>query len=319
VTQVGGVTGFFRGVFFENVGLKILSLILAVGFYVFIHGGERAQRRFAVPVVAIVPPDDANRKLVDPPPTEVSITVSGPKTQIDALRGSDMGTVQLDLHTGFESTVAIKPELFTIPAGLQLDEIFPAQIEVRWDDIITRKIPVELRRSGEPASGYFLKGPIVVKPDVIDATGPRRVVELIQAAQTSPLQVDSFKEGAFSVALDLQPPPPSVTFDTEQVTATIELSREEREVSFKVPVEVIGQPNLEVKPKLVKVTARGTREIVNALQADSIVPRVELPPDTDFKKPGSVYLDVILTISDLNVKVDPPQVLVKWGSKEKQP
>jgi len=41
VTQVGGVTGFFRGVFFENVGLKILSLILAVGFYVFIHGGER--------------------------------------------------------------------------------------------------------------------------------------------------------------------------------------------------------------------------------------------------------------------------------------
>ncbi|MFO0611289.1 MAG: CdaR family protein [Polyangiaceae bacterium] len=312
------MAGFLRGVFFENLGLKLLSLVLAVGFYVFIHGGERAQRRFAVPVVAIVPPDDANRKLVDPPPTEISITVSGPKTQIDALRGSDVGTVQLDLHTGFETTVQIKPELFTVPAGLTLEEIFPKQIEVRWDDIITRKIPVELRRSGEPAAGFSMKGPILVKPDVIDATGPRRIVELIQSARTAPFEIASFEEGSHSVSVDLQPPPPSVTFDTEQVTATLELLREEHEVSFKaIPVEVVGQPTLIVKPKTVTITARGMRETVNALQADSIVPRVELPADVDLKKPGSRYLDVILTISNVVVTIDPPQVLVKWGEKEK--
>lgn len=313
MSQSSGLTGFLRGVFFENVGLKILSLVLAVGFYVFIHGGERAQRRFAVPVVAVVPPDDVNRKLVDPPPSEISITVSGPKTQIDTLRGSDVGTVQLDLHTGFETTIPIKPELFTIPAGLTLDEIFPAQIEVRWDDIITRMIPVELRRSGEPATGFSMKGPIVVKPDMIEATGPRRVVELIQKASTTPFDISSFEEGSHSATLDLQPPPPSVTFDTEHVTATIELLREEHEVSFKaIPVEVVGQPQISTKPKTVKVTARGMRETVNALQADSIVPRVELPPDVDLKKPGSVYVDVKLTISDVVVTIDPPQVLVKW-------
>ncbi len=311
----GGVAGFFRGVFFENVGLKILSLVLAVGFYVFIHGGERAQRRFAVPVVAVVPPDDANRKLVDPPPTEISITVSGPKTQIDALRGTDVGTVQLDLHTGLETTIGIKPELFTVPAGLTIEEIFPAQIEVRWDDIITRKIPVELRRSGEPTVGFSMRGPIVVKPDTIEATGPRRVVELIQSAQTSPFEIASFEEGSHSTALDLQPPPPSATYDTDHVTATIELIREEHDVSFDaIPIEVIGQPptSVGVKPKTVKVTARGMRDVVNALQADSIVPRVELPNDIDWKKPGSRVLPVILTIADAVVKVEPAEVVIKW-------
>lgn len=316
MSQSGGVGGFLRGVFFENVTLKILSLLVAVGFYVFIHGGERATRRFAVPVVVVVPPDGVNRKLVDPPPTEVSITVSGPKTQIDALRGTDVGTVQLDLHTGYETTIAIKPELFAVPAGLTIDEIFPAQIDVRWDDIITRKIPVDLRRTPEPASGYTLKSPIVVKPDMIEATGPRRVVEVIPAVQTQPLEIGAFEEGSHSAALDLQPPPPSVTFDTEHVTATIELLRQEHEVTFKaIPIEVIGQPpaGLVLKPKTVVVTARGMRETVNELQADSIVPRVELPTDIDWKKPGARTLPVILSISNVAVTVDPVEVVVKWG------
>lgn len=312
MSQSGGVAGFFRGVFLENVGLKILSFVLAVGFYVFIHGGERAQRRFAVPVVAVVPPDDVARKLVDPPPTEISITVSGPKTQMDALRGSDVGTVQLDLHTGYETTVPIKPELFTIPAGLTLDEIFPAQIEVRWDDIITRKIPVELRR-GEPAAGFSMKGTISLKPETIEATGPRRVVEVIPFVRSAPFVISSFEEGSHSATLDLEEPPRSVTFDTESVTATVELTRDEHEVSFNaIPVEVVGQPTLATKPKTVKVTAQGIRETVNALQAGSIVPRVELPPDVDLKKPGSVYVPVLLTISGVVVTVEPPQVLVKW-------
>lgn len=310
-----GVAGFFRGVFFENVGLKLLSLVLATGFYVFIHGGERAQRRFAVPVVAVVPPDDANRKLVYPPPTEVSITVSGPKTQIDALRGSDVGTVQLDLHTGFETTIGIKPELFTVPAGLTIEEIFPAQIEVRWDDIITRKIPVELPRNPEPGAGFSMKGPVVVKPDFIDATGPRRVVELIQSARCAPFEITSFEEGSHSTAVDLEPPPPSVAFDTDHVTATIELMRDVHEVTFDaIQLEVIGQPpaTLGLKPKTVKVTARGLREVVNALQAESVVPRIELPADIDWKKPGSRVLPVILTIADAVVRVDPPEVVIKW-------
>src|SRR5512135_3105005 len=135
---------FVQGMIFENLGLKILSLICALGFYAFIHGGERAQRRYAVPVVTLMPPPEANRTVVRPPPTEIAVTLSGPKSQIDALSGQDLGTVQLDLRAGKDGAVQIRSSMFSIPPGLTVDQIFPNEIDVRWDELLARKIPIQI-------------------------------------------------------------------------------------------------------------------------------------------------------------------------------
>jgi YbbR domain-containing protein len=304
---------FLRGVFFENVGLKIISLICAIGFYAFIHGGERAQRTYAVPVVSLMPPPSVQRVVVKPPPSEIAVTLSGPKSQIDSLTGKDLGTIQLDLRTGLESTVQIKPSMLSVPPGLTVEQIFPSEIEVRWDDIIRRKLPVQVSRTGEPAPGFIVKGSVVASPESIEATGPRMVIDVIQYARAAPYDVSGLTEGTHPRTLDLEPPPQQVSFSSEQVTATVEIVREERMVPFKnIPVEVIGAPKAVTKPPSVTVKVKGAPDVVNALQTDQIVPRVTLPPDVDLTKPGSRFLPVEVDVAGATADVDPPKVIVKW-------
>ena len=307
------VRDFFRGLVFENLGLKFISLVVALGFYAFIHGGSVAQRTYAVPVVSLMPPAAANRTLTKAPPTEIAITLSGPKTQIDSTSDKDLGTVQLDLRTGTETNVQINKNMFNIPAGLNVEQIFPPSIDIRWDDIIHRKLPVQIAWTGEPPPGFVVKGGVVASPDSIDAVGPRAVVDVLQYARAVPFDVSGMTEGTHPRTLELDPPPLQVTYSAEQITATLEITREERTVPFKgIPVEVVGAPKATTRPATVVVKVSGAPEVVNALQTDAIIPRVELPSDLDITKPGSRFFPVIVEVKGATAEVEPAKVLVKW-------
>ncbi len=299
--------------FFENVGLKLISLLCAVGFYAFIHGAERAQRTFPVPVVSLMPPDSANRQLIKSPPTEIAITLSGPKSQIDALTGNDLGTVQLDLRTGHESSLAIKGTMFNVPPGLAVEQIFPTQIDVRWDDVVSRKLPVQVARTGEPEAGLAVSGAVTPRPETVEARGPRAVIEVMQYARADAFDVTGLTEGTHPRSLHLDPPPKQVSYDVDSVTATVLIAREERMVPFKsLKIEVVGAPRATTRPPTVNVKLRGTPDVVNALQPEAIVPRVELPAGTDLTKPGSMLAPVVIDVAGAQTEIDPPRVLVKW-------
>jgi YbbR domain-containing protein len=306
------VREFFRGLFFENLGLKLISLVCACGFFAFMHG-EPAQRTFSVPVVSLMPPPSVQRMVVKPPPPEIAVTLSGPKSQLDALSGKDLGTVQLDLRTGLESTVQLKSSMFSIPPGFSVEQIFPSQIEIKWDDIIHKKVPVQIAWTGEPPPGFIVKGQVVASPESIEATGPRAVIDVIQYARAEAYNVSGLTEGAHPRTLDLDPPPQQVVYSADRVTATVDIVREEHMVPFKnIPVEVVGAPKATTKPPTVIVKVRGSPDVVNSLQADQIVPRVELPSDIDLTKPGSRFLTVTVDVAGATTDVDPPKVLVKW-------
>ena len=53
MTAKGGIRDSVRGAFLDNVGLKVLSLLCALGIYAFIHGAENAERTVSV---SITPP-----------------------------------------------------------------------------------------------------------------------------------------------------------------------------------------------------------------------------------------------------------------------
>jgi len=307
------VRDFFRGLVFENLGLKLISLVVAFGFYAFIHGGSVAQRTYAVPVVSLMPPADANRTLTKAPPAEIAITLSGPKSQLDSTSDKDLGTVQLDLRTGTETSVQLNANMFTYPPGLHVEQIFPPQIDLRWDDIVHRKLPVQIAFTGEPPPGFVVKGGVVASPDSIDAVGPRGVVDVLQYARAVPYDVSGMTEGTHPRTLQLDPPPLQVTYSAEQITATVEITREERTVPFKgIPVEVVGAPKATTRPATVVVKVTGAPDVVNALQTDAIIPRVELPSDVDLTKPGSRFFPVTVEVKGASAEVEPAKVLVKW-------
>ena len=105
VTAKDGWRGAVRTAVLENMSLKVLSLVCALGVYAFIHGAENVQRTMAVSVVSVMPPENANRQLLSPLPTEVAVTVQGSRTHLDDLRAEDLGSLQLDLRSGRETRI----------------------------------------------------------------------------------------------------------------------------------------------------------------------------------------------------------------------
>jgi hypothetical protein len=314
MTAKDGVRDNIRAALLDNIGLKILSLLCALGIYAFIHGAENAQRTFTVSVVTIMPPESANRQLMTQIPNEVKVTLRGSRTQLDDLRSDDLGTLQLNLRGGRESNMDLKPGMFRVPAGVEIEEIHPPAIELRWDDVVDREIPVQIARTGEPAQSFAVKGVITSEPNVVRSRGPRSIVDVMQYARAAPFDVTGLTEGVYRRPLPLDKPPKLVNYDVESVIATVEIAREVAKKEFaNLRVEVVGLPRAATTPPTVKVRLVGSNDDVNAVSPESLVPRVE--PKTagvDLAKPGSAYLDVLLDVPNVKVEINPPKVLVKW-------
>jgi hypothetical protein len=186
---------FVRSALLDNLGLKIVSLVCALGFYAFIHGAENAQRTFRVSVVSIMPPDDANRRLMTPLPTEIAVTLRGSRSALDDLRADDLGSLQLDLRSGQRTRIDLDPSMIHALPGLAVEEMYPARVDLRWDDVVTRVIRVQIARTGEPAPGFMVKGAPRVEPESITAQGPRSVIDVIAVRPRRPVRRDRAHRG----------------------------------------------------------------------------------------------------------------------------
>lgn len=298
---------------FDNLGLKVLSVGLATGFFVFLRGSEREERRFDVSLTYLEPSSEARRVLIKEPPNELSVTLRGPRTMLDSL-SRELGKVTLDLSSGHESEITLRPTMIpNVPDGVEVVQIFPARFDVRWDDIVSRELPISATRTGDVAPGHAVVGQVVVTPETVEATGPRTIIDLMQFARTDAFDSTGLGEGFHERALPLMLPPQGVTFSVGSVLAGLQVTREQKTVSFKmVKVEVVGLPEASTKPEHVSMKVTGPPELVSELAIDEVVPLVQLPPEVDVTKKGSKLLRVSWAFPGALVDIEPREVLVKW-------
>jgi hypothetical protein len=180
--------------------------------------------------------------------------------------------------------------------------------------VVSRQIPVQVARTGDPAPGFTMKGAIAIEPAEVSAKGPRSIVDVLQFARSAPFDVSGLTEGTYRRPLPLDKPPNLVALSPESVIATVEIGRELVTKQFpRLKVEVIGSPRATTNPLTVTVIVTGTAADVNALLPEAIVPRVE--PKTandDTSKPGSDNLPVLVDLPRVRATVEPPKVVVKW-------
>ncbi len=304
----------------ENVGLKVFSFVAALGVYAFVHGAENARRTFAVSVVSVQPPDSAKRQLLTGLPTEIAVTLRGSRTQLDDLRADDLGSLQLDVHTGRESRIVLGEGMLRVPPGTEILDFNPHEIDLRWDDVVSRPIRVQLPRTGELPAGYVVRSSSI-QPEEVVGRGPRSVIESMQLVRVAPFEVSGLGIGVHRRPLALDAPPKHVTFDVPSVTATLEIARELRERDFlNRKVEVVGLSRATTTPATVIVKFIGTSESLASLAPDAVVPRVEprAKEGSDLSHPGSQMCDVIVDVGAKDdaqapkAVVQPAKVLVKW-------
>ena len=303
-----------RGILTENLNLKLLSLAFALVLYALVHGGGQDwQRTVLVSVDRRTPPETADRVLVTQLPTQLRVTLRGPRAILDDLKENDIGAVQIDVHNGTEARVAFEAQMVHVPAGVKVDQIDPPSVDLVWEDRVERDVPIQVSVVGSPAAGFVVKGAPLAEPPMVRARGAKSAVMVLQHARADAFDVNGLTEGKYTRTLAIDKPRDGVVFElpSPSVNVTLEVTREVVERPFtKVPVAVVGQPKAKTQPADVDVRLTCPPEVLRGLRAEQIVPRVQV---TSSAERGSEALPVQLAIDKCDVHITPATVIVRWA------
>jgi hypothetical protein len=302
-----------RPLLFENVGLKIFSLACAFLIYAFVHGTQDAQRNMPVDLIVVLP-DNPHRILVTQLPTSMRVTLHGPRSLLDGLHPEDLGTFQVDLRSGRSGRIPMDPSMLSVPPGTTVSMIDPQALDIMWDDVVERDIPIQVTLTGDPAEGNVVKGPTEINPRSAHAKGPKQVVEALQIARAEPFDVSGLGEGVHQRIVSIDRPPPQVGYDTVNTTVTVEIARKLLERIFRnVPVHVVGAPHALAFPARVDVRVVGPPDVVKPLRPEQIVPRIDLKElGANLSTPNSMALPLTFDIENAKTHITPSTVVVKW-------
>ncbi len=303
------VTDRVRAALTENVGLKLLSFLCALLLYSLVHGSQDAQKSVSVDLVVLLPPDSAKRVLVSQLPPRVRVTLRGSRTALDDLHGDDIGNVQLDIRGGQDKRVAIDPSLVHVPAGIQVEQVDPPSIDLVWDDVVVRDVPIQVSLANTPPAGFTVKS-VVADPPNVRVKGPKGEVNLLQHVGADAFDVTGLIEGSYTRSLALGRPNPGLSYDVASVSVALEIQRELAERSFaKLPVAVVGVAKGKTLPADVDVRLSCPPDVVHALRAEQVVPRVEVKTT---EQTGSESLPIVVSVDKCEARITPQTVVVRW-------
>ena len=310
---------FLRESFTENIGLKALSLSIAVGLFAILYGKQDEQlRTLPVTVVLRPPAEGSDRELMTAIPPNIHLTLRGPARALDRAAQEGLFPIELDLRQGNREQIVFDPRQFKLPPDLKVSIIDPPSIDLDWEDVVVREIPVQASISGQPAAGYVVKGEPEPDPATLAARGPRSLVEVVQSARLAPFDVSGLSEGVHRRRIALDGPPPRVKFiGPSSVNVTVTIARRLAEVHFDSrPVEIAGVASATSTPRTVNVVVYGPPEVVHSLKPDQVVPRADLSKlqglDLKEQRHGAAVVKLSVELTRAEVEIQPPSVNVKW-------
>jgi YbbR domain-containing protein len=305
--------GTLRAMLTENVGLKAISLVVAVLLFTVVRGAEDAQRSVLVDVVAVLPPTSEPRILTSDLPAKVRLTLRGSRSLLNSVHPDDLGPIQLDLSETRASVYYFDAEQFSVPAGVEITQVSPDALALTWAERTQRVLPIEARLDGRPGPGLMVVGEPTVRPATVTLRGPEADLATIDRVMTEPIALATMSEGRLErrIALARLGAHVEVVGD-DDVTVQIEIAPEiaTRAVP-RLDVAVVGGTLREIRPARVRVSLRGPPSRLDAIDAPSIVPYV----DASAIDPAAGTQSVIVRVRGIPdgvelAGVDPEEVLV---------
>lgn len=181
------VRDFARRHVFHNLGLKLISLIIATGLWLAVSNEPLSEVAFNVAVVFQNMPEDLEISSENIPSAQVR--VRGPEQLVRRLQASDIHE-EIDL-VGMkpgERTFDLNKSQVSLPDKLQAVQIVPSQIHLLFDRKIVRMVPVRPRVIGTFVSGYSI-AQIISDPENVEISGPKKSVDAVESAITDPIDV----------------------------------------------------------------------------------------------------------------------------------
>ena len=279
----------------RDVFIFTFFLLLAFVFWYLNSLEKDVEYNIKYPVRYINLPEE--RVLSEDLPTRLDLYLKGPGYSILKLKLSgNRAPVILDVSainyrrvpgsrtlSYYVVTSGLIPKLKNqLRAECDITSIKPDTLFFSFDQIISKQVLVIPKVEVFTEKQYFLKGNILVEPDTVKITGPKRILDTIKTVNTRFKKIKGVNETltrSISLATSKE-----YSISAKKVVLTIPVEQF-TEAEFKVPVKILNKPdsiNIKIFPDVVTVKC--------------------LVAVSDYKKINEIPLEVVLDLSkaDLN-------------------
>jgi len=250
----------------SDLGLKLFSLLFALGLWLFVNAGQKpTEKSFMAPVEFRNLPEDL--MAVNPAPAHVEVRLAGPPALLSTLDPEYLKVVlDLDGARPGTSTFRLSADFFNPPRGVRVTRINPAVVNLRLETRAERSLPVTVRVGTKPPAGQKVTR-MDPAPDTVKVRGPANVVNRMTSVETVPLELEGAK-GQFTRELRLSASDEAISFLPDRVTVTVALEEETMTREFsRVDVSAKNlSGKFNVSPRQAQVKLSGPKRILAELK-----------------------------------------------------
>ena len=300
----GVVARWIHGAFVENLGLKFLSMVLALTVFLLVNT-DRDREITAHVGVSYTLPDD--KVLVSDRIEEVRVGIKGPWRRLRTFDERHVERVDFDLRHAAAGDLRITPDMIQLPAGLTITSIEPPALHVAFDRRVDKIVEITPMIEGRPAHGYVV-AEVKANPATVKVRGAERIIAALSSVRTSDVALGGHTD-AFDSDVELLPP--SGVELVASVKPVVHVAIDEELVTRKLPglaVQVRGDDVTKwtIAPGQIEVTLTGALLAVEKAKA-AMTPIVKVAPG-DKAHEAEVVLDGLPP--GIGAKISPERVKI---------
>jgi len=299
--QKSRVREWLHGALFENVGLKFLSMVLAITVFLLVNT-DRDREISARVGVSYTLPDD--KVLVSDRLDEVRITVKGPWQRLRKFDERELDRVNLDLRRAPTGDIPITPDMIHVPSGLTITSVSPRTVRVAFERRVDKLVEVSPQLVGRPQHGYVVAEAKAV-PATMKVHGAESTLAALSSVHTHEVSVEGRTE-SFTTETEVVPPDGVETAGGPSVI--VQVTVEEALVTRKLPGVAVSSPaGWVATPATVDVTLTGTLLAVEKARA-ALQPTVKVSANDTKPRDADVVVEGLPP--GIGVKISPERVRI---------
>jgi YbbR domain-containing protein len=182
-----------RKMLFSKLGIKVLSVVLAVSLWIFVTYKGQTEMAIEVPISFKNVP--RGMELLRQNARTVTLNLRGHERLLKSLKPVDISVV-LDLSKAKigETTYYLEKSNVIVPGTVEILRLEPSSVRVALDESLVRTIPVKASVVGTPEKGYRIAS-VDVKPSSVTVEGARSELQGIAVLRTEAIDVTGLDSG----------------------------------------------------------------------------------------------------------------------------
>ena len=296
----GALRRWLRGAMFDNLGLKFLSMVLAVTVFLLVNTDKDREITVRVGVSYTLP---ADKVLVSERIEEVQVTLKGSWRRLRKLDPREVDRVNLDLRHASSGEFTISNDMIHLPSGVSVASVNPRSVHVAFDKLLEKVVEVSVTVTGRPQHGYMFQE-VKPVPATVKLRGGVSTVSALSSIRTHEVSLEG-RTDSFTTETELAPPDGVEVLGNTRISVQIRIDEELVSRKFSgIAIAIRGDGDAArwtVSPAQVDVTLTGALLAIEKARGQ-LVPVVKLTPDP---RPREVEVTIEGLPPGIGVKVSP--------------